>query len=394
MRSFFNYLTGSREKSFLVLTVGHVLIHVFSMIHLALVPVFMTEFSLTPIQIGLMVTTPALARIIVSIPAGIITDRIGHRSFLLTSLIILGLSAISVSITTDIYLFTLTLSILHASISFFHPASLSVTSELFPKRSRGKALGIHIAGGSIGMALGPISLGLLMLHFNWRLTYLLWSIPVLFLAIILMRLDIHYPRQDKDLNNGKKVRETTLRSVMKTNFLILILAVAIWWMGDRGIFTFLTTYLVTVQGTSESSASIVLGLTYLTGFLGAAGGGFISDKFGERKCILGSFSASLCMLLGVSFSHSLWLFILFLLIYGFFAEATSSATSSLVAHATPISHRGFAYGLYFFPTSLLAAFSPIVAGWIIEVLDIWYIFPFALILLFLSLILLYLMPAE
>jgi len=60
---------------------------------------------------------------------------------------------------------------------------------------------------------------------------------------------------------------------------------------------------------------------------------------------------------------------------------------SLVAKFTSQNRRSLGYTLYFFSSSLMSAFSPLISARIIDMSGIWYIFPFALVMLSVSILL-------
>ncbi len=71
-------------------------------------------------------------------------------------------------------------SLLYLNTTFYHPPSYSYVTKTFKPSDRSKALGIHGAGGTFGMAIGPLSISLLMgfFAFQWRQVYLFWFVTL------------------------------------------------------------------------------------------------------------------------------------------------------------------------------------------------------------------------
>ncbi|MFQ5710892.1 MAG: MFS transporter [Candidatus Geothermarchaeales archaeon] len=388
------YLGETKGRSFIYLSLTHALIHIFTLMHVALIPVFMDEFGLSTFQAGLLVTVPLITQLLVNIPGGLLSDRLGHRPLMALSLLAGGASSILVSRTTDIYGLVISLSLLAASLSLYHPPSLSVTSELFSERHRGKAFGIHGAGGTLGVALGPISLGLLMVDLGWRTLYLLWAIPVFFSVLPLTRVEVPH-QMSQNFEAPMEQSDKSIGSLMITvNFMLLLLVIGVWWMGVRSVSTFMTTYLVAEKSLSKSEASLIFGLSPLVGVFGNSSGGFLSDRLGEKEWMTIAYAMGFVALSAVAFSPFMWMLILSYLLYGFFRFTSRAATASLVARFTPTVHRGLAYGVFFTPIKLVEAFAPILAAWIIEAYSIWHIFPFALIAFFSCILLIQLMSTP
>lgn len=71
--------------------------------------------------------------------------------------------------------------------------------------------------------------------------------------------------------------------------------------------------------------------------------------------------------------------ILFYLVYGFFNIMTMPITTSLVAKIIPQKSRGTAYSLQFIPMSIIGIVMPIMLGILINLFEIWIIFPTAIV---------------
>jgi MFS family permease len=155
-------------RPFTVVWISHMLAEVFLLMHPALVPVFVYEFNLSLFEAGLLVTIPSLCRLAVTIPTGILADKLGPKRFIILSMLIGGVAGILVNQSANVYSLLVGLSLIMMSVTLYHPPGMSVIGRLFPNQAeRSTAIGLHGASGSIGQALGTISLGLL-LTFGWR----------------------------------------------------------------------------------------------------------------------------------------------------------------------------------------------------------------------------------
>jgi MFS family permease len=69
------------------------------------------------------------------------------------------------------------------------------------------------------------------------------------------------------------------------------------------------------------------------------------------------------------------------LVYAFVSYAMWPPVMALMAEVTPAATRGFGYSILLFVEGLMASAAPVLAAWVIELLDIWVIFPFSVALL-------------
>ena len=85
---------GILSYGLIVMAVSHTLTHVFGGIHTAVFSQLRDEFDLNLQQLGLIASIPSLASAILTIPVGLLSDRIGPKKMLLMSFGFAGLGAI------------------------------------------------------------------------------------------------------------------------------------------------------------------------------------------------------------------------------------------------------------------------------------------------------------
>lgn len=294
----------------------------------------------------------------------------------------------------------ISISLIGISSQLYHPPMLSVVSELFPPKYRSRALGLHGTGGTVGIALGPISLGILMKELSWRYVYLLWVIPILISIVAVSQTKILYEEEENGLAERKKIgkrQDTTWYSgifeVLKGGFLMLLLVMGVRAVGMRSVSTFFTTYLSSVKGIPITNASLIFGLGSLVGVAGTLTGGFFGDRLGEKMWITVAFTGSLLSILSVSLTPP-WILVPSYLLYGYFNNSTMPATTSLVARFSPKSRRGIAYAIFFLPFNAMGSIAPAIAAKIVEIVGIWYIFPFAIVTFLISIMLIQMLETK
>jgi MFS family permease len=363
--------------------------HIFDLINLALIPVFIKEFRLTTIQAGILATILILVGMISSVTSGVLTSKLGYKSILVSSLTIMGISSILVSRADSYFVLIADLSILSFASSLFCPPALSIVSESCAncEEDRGKTIGFHVSIVTIGISLGPILLGILMYHFLWRLAYLVLAVPLFLSVFPLVALRLTFSSMERDSKNEtEEDRFAKASSFISLGFILTLVALGLRSMGIDGVSTFMTTYLTTEKGLSDSFSSIFYGVGSGLGIIGISLGGILSDKIGEKRGITITWMGGLISLLLFSLSPSIGALLFFYILYGIFSSGSTAPLMSLVARLTSKNRRSLGYMLYFFSTSLMSGFSPLVSAKIIEALGIWYIFPFALIMLAFSIL--------
>src|SRR6185503_6318111 len=63
------------------------------------------------------------------------------------------------------------------------PATLSIITNVFPARERGRAIGVWAAPAGVAVALGPLTGGFLLEHFYWGSVFLV-NIPIVLIGVL------------------------------------------------------------------------------------------------------------------------------------------------------------------------------------------------------------------
>jgi MFS family permease len=350
-----------------VMTITHTLTHAFGNMHTSLFPILQQEFSLSYQQLGLIAAIPPLCQTILYIPAGILSDKFGSKKMTLFSMVIACAGAITASIAQDMWVLTAAISLLYINTTFYHPPSYSLVSRLFQPKDRSKALGLHGAGGTFGMAIGPISISILMgvFAFGWRQIYLFWSIPM-FIGVILVFFIKSVPKEDMEIKTDSSPEQSQATKLFTISLVAFLVFNGIRNFAGSMSTAFLSVYLVSGRDWTLEMASLIIGMSLLMGIIAAPLGGFITGRFGEKRWILMTLAvSSICY--GVAFlMPDTMTFVLFYLSYGFFNYLSMAAGSALMARLSPSRQRGLGYALYFLPGSIGAAIAPMIGAYIAD----------------------------
>ena len=357
------------------MTLTHTLTHVFQQMHPALYPVLKAEFALTNQQVGLISSIPSLAAAVLSIPAGMATDKLGTKKVILFSNVVAAAGALTAGFAQNQWMFILAVSFIFVSTTFYHPASYSFTSFLFEHKDRSKALGIHGAGGTLGMALGPISISVLvgLLAFGWRQVYLVWMIPLV-ISVLMVYFIKYVPTQDAEVKPGEGKPTGQAEKLLSANLLLFLVFGALRTVAASMTITFLSLWLVNTRGVDLALASLVFGASSLMGIVAAPIGGVFASRYGEKRWIVYTLVVAYACFALAFLIPSIWAFAVFYLGYGFFNLLGMAANSAITAKLSPSRQRGMGFALYFLPGSIMGAFAPMIAAFIADSFGIFNVF--------------------
>lgn len=386
------------EKPIWIICVTHMFLELYLLIQASLIPVIIREFQLSLLEASLVVTVPSLVQLSMNIPSGFFADRLSTNHLLFVSMLIEGVSALIVSQTNTFWALVLGVSLMRIASPLYHISGLSQISRVAKSEQMGRSIGFHNAFGSLGSAIGVISLAIfLSTTLGWRWTYLFWAIPILIWGFtILMSPQLKTCRFEKtdNKNNANVNGLRRLYLIFSSGLLIFLIAIGFREVGNTGSSTFMTTYFVETRNLSESTASLIFGLGPFVGIIGALSGGYLGERIGAKKALNLNIICCVISLSILSLMSQIYLLIPVYLFYAFFSNAVWAPMNLIVANSTAVTERGLSFSAYFFTEGLIASIAPILAAGIIELSDVWFVFPFSIAFMFTSLIILQFLPSH
>lgn len=142
----------------------------FGTVNIAL-PSMMTSLQAEVETIQWVITAFMVTRTVVMPMVGWVTAVLGSRTFYLLGLVIYIIGSVLCGLAWDIPSLVCFRAVQALGAGPLFPLSMAMLYEVFPAQQRGLAMGIFMAGISIGPALGPSIGGYLVEHLNWRMTF-------------------------------------------------------------------------------------------------------------------------------------------------------------------------------------------------------------------------------
>ena len=373
---------GILSYGLIVMAVSHTLTHVFGGIHTAVFSELRGEFDLNLQQLGLIASIPSLASTILAIPIGLLSDRIDPKKMLLMSFGFAGIGAILAGTASTPLMLIVAVSLIYINTAIYHPASYAATAKMFKPEDRAKAMGLHGAGGTLGHAMGPLSVSLLVgiLAWQWRQVYLFLALPMVVGILMVYKL----PDSENEIQEKKIVKDTG-EKLLTTSLIMFLTYQATRMIASSMMNTFLVLYLQDVRGMSLTVSTFLQSTNTLTGLIFAPIGGYLAARYGDKQWLQVSLlSAFLVLALAFQIPNNT-LFMSLYVLYGVGNTLGMAGRSAIMAKLTPSGQRGLGYALFFLPGSIIGAVAPVVAGYVADMMGFQTIFNVAIIVNFLAL---------
>src|SRR5437870_2728611 len=152
-----------------------------SILNVAL-PHLQKDLDATFSQLQWMVDSYTLVFACLLLTAGSLGDRFGRKGALQLGMIVFGSGSLLSAFASSPSHLIATRAVMGIGGAFIMPSTLSLITNVFPPEERGRAISYWAAIAGVGVALGPISGGLLLQHFYWGSIFLV-NLPIVAVAL-------------------------------------------------------------------------------------------------------------------------------------------------------------------------------------------------------------------
>lgn len=284
-------LTGSSFIAFL--TVTHLVSDAVTNMFSALLPTLQYRFGLTETVLALLVATLAFSASMTQPLFGALADRLGQRRVGALGVILNAALLSLIGIVPTVYLLFGLLLVGGLGSAALHPAGASMVRAAGGSKAE-LAVSLFSAGGTIGVALGPVIV--LMLVASWGLSFTPWlMLPAVMLGLLMFVVAPSHTAPSLPVSTSGFFNAQLLAGPIGLLTLAGILSSVVFVTFTSAIPLWL------VQSHNLAHDDTLIGWTLaafaLSAALGGIGAGLLSRRFGQRLLVSGSMLLALLPLL-------------------------------------------------------------------------------------------------
>ena len=131
-------------------------------------PAYARLLDLSKVETGAVLGAAGFTTLVVSVPVGILADRIGTRGVTLASAVLVAASTLGQAVAFDFWSLLLARAFFGGALGAIWTAGLAWIAEAAPNRDRPSALGVPVTIAGIGIMVGPVFAGGLASWFGVR----------------------------------------------------------------------------------------------------------------------------------------------------------------------------------------------------------------------------------
>lgn len=288
-----------RNQLAATVVLGHTVKHIYnSGLNSIILATMKKDLGLTGAEFGLLTTSGRITSGATTMVAGYLGDRFANRSglMLLISLTMMGVSFYLLGEAPNYWTLFAVMLLVGIGPSLYHSPAIASLSRKFPDR-RGFAISLHGTGGSIGEVVGPVMVGALItgtyfVAFEWREVLRISVLPALFFAVAIYLMMRNIPAAAADIGSLREYFSSLGTLLRRSAMISLVFITALRSVGQSAVMAFLPVYLLEDLGYQQVTIGFFMSSAQIIGIVAQPIMGWASDRYG-RKIVLVPTTAAL-----------------------------------------------------------------------------------------------------
>lgn len=317
---------------------------------------------------GLVIAAPPLMATLTTPFWGRLADKYGRKKMviraMLCSAVILCLMGFAQTALVLIFL-----RALQGLTSGLIAANMALVAGECPRERMGFALGTLQVGLFGGVAIGPIVGGVLAEQYGFQVPFFFTS-GMLLLAGLLVAFGVketYTPAKDKSLNIRPSELLGAWRDILRLQGVRTVYSLRFLnGFAQRSLMPIAPLFVMALIPTAVASASTYAGLVLTVSAIATTVGslllGWISDKWGYRRILLGAAFVAMMFYIPQAFVGNVGQLLLFQALAGLAAGGVLSAPAAMLANFTALGDEGSVYGLDASVSSFANGMAPLTAS--------------------------------
>jgi len=125
---------------------------------------------------------------------GSLSDRFGRKGALQLGIVVFTAGSVAAALSTSTLQLTLSRAVMGVGGALIMPSTLSILANVFrDPRERGRAIAVWAGCSGLGVAIGPVTGGILLRHFGWSSVFWI-NLPIAVLALALGAVLVPTPK--------------------------------------------------------------------------------------------------------------------------------------------------------------------------------------------------------
>ena len=328
-------------------------------------PFISKDLGLSLTQVGFLGSIFSLVGILLALPIGTLSHRVGAMKILVWASLFYSLGFILTGFSTT-YL-VLVAAFFIASIGFgsFHTPAFAEVATLTPKQKKGRVMGDFTAFGEFGRVCLSAFIPYIIVSIGWRNTSFIYAFgaATIFIFFIFNHLKNGKPKVTVDPQLGN----ASFLEIIKNPKLVLVLSITFFdLLASSALFVFLP-FLLIHKGISPSVLGAFTSAFFIGNLIGKMVLGRLTDLFTNTKVFIAAELLMAIFILLLAYTGSVIGIIVFSIILGSLTMGTVPIRTTMLSdHHNEKHSLSKAFALGSLVSSIATATAPLVLGFIAD----------------------------
>ena len=376
--------TARSERHFflLIALIGGLAILSSTLSKTPVLPLFAADLGATPQEIGWIVIASTIPGILISFPAGAISDFFGRRRVIITSLVVFATAPFLYLLVTESWQLMAVRFYHGFATAIFGTVATAAIAAQYPQR-RAAMLSTYSSVTIVGRSVAPFLGGFLISAANFYSVYWVCAVS----GVIAFTVGLMLPSEGPVRAAGKPGFPhffAALRDVLQSRAIVLTSVVeAAQYLVFGAVEAFLALYAASV-GIPPWQIGIILGVQLLSVIVVKPLMGAASDRFGRRAIIVPGLLLGMASVALLPLTGNVVVLCVLSVLYGVAFATVTSSTTALVADVSKSGQFGASVGVLRTIMDVGQTIGPVLTGFLIGAWGYGVAFPALAVILALS----------
>lgn len=244
------------------------------------IPNFKSSFDISDSGIGFMDSLGTLSYVIFTFIGSLLCEKFGQKIVFIIGLIIMSVSMILYSNTTDAYMLYCNMFVLNMGLALTSIAINTIVPIIAVGFQAVLMNLTHFCYG-LGATTAPTIGGILLTNnISWRSIY--FYVSILFIVILVLFSFVKLPQAHKsEIKEKRKLEKSDMKIIA-----LITLGLGFYVFAELGTGTWFVNYANEIYGFNTKTSGYYMSLFFLMLTIGRLTGGFIVEKIGYFKSII------------------------------------------------------------------------------------------------------------
>ena len=358
---------------------GHFFSHFYLIVLPPLFPLLEAELGVGYAALGLLMTLPNLATMLLQTPVGFLVDRFGARRPLVIGLIVMGGAVAGAGLAPGYGALMVLMVLMGVGNSVFHPADYAILAARVEPGRLGRAFSIHTFAGSLGWAVAPGTMVFLAALWSWHVALVIAGLCGVAMALVILTQgqELEAPGSAQRTAAKGATPATTkpapgkrgsLGLLLSAPMLLLFVYMTMASVATSGLNGFTVTALVKLHGADLITANAALTALLVASAAGVLAGGVLADRIRRHDLIISAgffVAAGFLVIIGL-ISLPLAAIVAAMTVIGLARGAIQPSRDMMVRKVAPEGQVGAVFGFVTTGMNVGGALAPVFFGWLVD----------------------------